>query len=269
MNIYYGKQRKKMTKLERLSGLTPDELAGVLEDNPRAYMAVKGAVAEEHLKKYFIELGNNGHITQFKTAQSDFDKDFYVTMPDEREFAIECKNVEVIKVNSRKSDYYGYFRYLQLTRNILTDFSFEDESAFSVKDLDKIFKTLPQSLRESGIPRYEYSASKLTQRSINGSLTDEEYINQFSSHPLTIDFQRTRNSGNKGGIKGNPRTNRFYRVEEIDIVAACLFSRTMHWEFVFGSKQSLIIHSKYKTHYSNRLVLNPKLWRSNFLDVIQ
>lgn len=57
-----------MTKLEKLSGLTPNELAEVLENNPRAYMAVKGAVAEEHLKKYFIELGNNGHIAQFRTA---------------------------------------------------------------------------------------------------------------------------------------------------------------------------------------------------------
>lgn len=258
-----------MTKLERLSGLTPNELAEVLENNPRAYMAVKGAVAEEHLKKYFMELGNNGHIAQFRTAQSDFDKDFYVIMPDGREFAVECKNVEVLKVNSRKSDYYDYFKYLQQTTEVLTDFSLEEANELSRKDLDKLFKTLPQNLRESGVPRYEYSASKLRQRSINGSLTNKDYINQFSAHPLTIDFQRTRNSGNKDGSENNPKTNRFYRIGEIDIVAACLFSRTMQWEFVFGSKESLIVHPKFTTHYSNRLVLHSGLWRSNFLDVVQ
>lgn len=190
-------------------------------------------------------------------------------MLDDREFSVECKNVEVLKVNSKKSDFYDYFKYLQQTVGVLTDLSFEDTNELSRKDLDKLFKTLPQNLRESGIPRYEYSASKLTQTTIHGSLTEMDYIKQFSPHPLTIDFQRTRNSGNKGNSKNNPRTNRFYGIGEIDIVAACLFSRTMHWEFVFGSEESLIVHPSFDTHYSNRLILHPGLWHSNFFDAIQ
>lgn len=257
-----------MTKLERLSGLTPDELAEVLENSPRAYMAVKGAVAEEHLKKYFVNLGNEGHISQFTTAQGDFDKDFYVTTRDGRRFTVECKNVEVLKVNSKKSDYFKYFKYLQQTAGVLTDISTDKISELSRKELDEIFRTLPQNLRESGIPRYKYSASMLPQQSINGGLSDKDFLEQFSPHPLTIDFQRTRNSGNIGDANNNPKTNRFYRIGEIDVVAACLFSRTMQWEFVFGSKDSLIIHPKFDTHYSNRLILHPGLWKFDFLDVI-
>ena len=57
-----------MNKLFKLCGLSPDELADALENNPRAYMAVKGAVAEVHLNKYFVELGNSGKIAGLKTA---------------------------------------------------------------------------------------------------------------------------------------------------------------------------------------------------------
>jgi hypothetical protein len=257
-----------ISRLEKLCGLSADGLAGVLESNPRAYMAVKGAVAEEHLKKYFAELGSTGMIAGIKTAQSDFDKDFYIKLPDGQEVAVECKNVEVLKTNSSKSDYLSYFKYLQELHGEFSDKSFDNEEEFKVSDLSTLYKTLPQNLRESGIPRYEYSASQVTESSIHGGLGEEDFLSQFDHFPLSIDFQRTRNSSNKSNSTNDPKTNRFYELGEVDLVAACLFSRTMKWEFVFGSRNSLIVHPKYKGHYSNRLKLNPKLWKSNFLDVV-
>ena len=257
-----------MNRLKKLCGLEPHELARVLENNPRAYMAVKGAVAEEHLNKYLKELGNKGHIVGLKTAQSDFDKDFYVTLQDGREVAVECKNVEVLKTNSNKESLIDYFKYLQITENLFEDISFDSKDDYTTKNLKLLYSSLPQYLRESGIPRYEYSASKIIQQSIFGTLTEVEFLSQFEKYPLSIDFQRTRNSRNKAGVKSDPKTNRFYTLDEIDVVAACLFSRTMKWEFVFGSRDSLIIHPNHEGHYSNRLLLDPKLWKFNFLDVV-
>jgi len=257
-----------MNNLFKLCGLTPDELADVLGNNPRAYMAVKGAVAEEHLRKYLIELGNKRLIAAVKTAQSDFDKDFYVTLFDGREIAIECKNVEVLKTNNSKKAYLEYFTYLQNKHGLFPQMSFQSANDFQSADLKALYSSLPQNFRESGIPRYEYSASKINQQSIHAGLTDQDFLVQFDKFPLTIDFQRTRNSNNKKEEVIDPKTNRFYQLDEVDIVAACLFSRTMNWEFVFGSRDSLIIHPKYKNHYSNRLVLDPSLWKTNLLDIV-
>ena len=41
-------------------------------------MTVRGAVAEKHLEKYLNQLLNRGQITGFRTASSDFDKDFVI-----------------------------------------------------------------------------------------------------------------------------------------------------------------------------------------------
>lgn len=49
-------------RLDALTGLTDDELADVLIDNPRAYMAVKGAVAEKHLEKILSKHVEHGQI---------------------------------------------------------------------------------------------------------------------------------------------------------------------------------------------------------------
>ncbi len=257
-----------MDRLFRLCGLDPDELAEALENNPRAYMAVKGAVAEVHLHKYLIEQGNLGHIVGLKSAQGDFDKDFYIQLPDGREFAIECKNIEVLKTNQNKTSCIEYLRYLQLKEDIFEGQDFSNISDYTLADLKVLHSDLPQSFRESGIPRYEYSASKIEEKSLAGGLSDSDFLAQFDNSPLSIDFQRTRNSNNKKGVNADPKTNRFYTLDEVDIVAACLFSRTMKWEFVFGSKSSLIIHPKYKGLYSNRLVLDSKKWHSNLMDVV-
>jgi hypothetical protein len=257
-----------INKLNRLCGLAPNELADVLENNPRAYMAVKGAVAERHLKNYFSNLQNNGLIASFREAESDFDKDFYVTLLNGTTKIVECKNVEVLKITS-KASYLNYLKFLKQQRGLFKDIVFEPLENYKTKDLSSMFKTLPQGLRESGISRYEFSENQIEQKSISGKLSDEDFLNQFNTSPLSIDFQRTRNSREISSSKEDQKAARFYKLDEIDIVGACLFSRTMRWEFVFGARKSLIRHKKYTNRYSNRLIINPKLWYSNFLDLVK
>ena len=254
-------------RLQLLCGLEPNVLAEVLENNPRAYMAVKGAVAEKHLFNYFERLQNEGSIASFRMAESDFEKDFYVTLLDGSEKVIECKNVEVQKVNT-KSEFLEYLKFIQTNKNLLQSETLENVEDFSLNDLKEIFKSLPQSMRESGIPKYEFSVKKIVQKSIVGQSSARDFLNQFDHAKLSIDFQRTRNSRDVLGSDEDSKASRFYKLDEIDIVGACLFSRTMKWEFVFGSRNSLVVHSKYEERYSNRLQLNPEMWHFDFLDVI-
>jgi hypothetical protein len=93
----------------------------------------------------------------------------------------------------------------------------------------------------------------------------EMYLNRFNQTPLSIDFQRTRNA--RDGTKGDGKMNRFYKKGEVDVVAACLFSRTLKWEFIFCSAKHLPVHPKYSDRYSNRLIINPKHWKANLLDL--
>ena len=144
-----------------------------------------------------------------------------------KEVAVECKNVEVLKTNSNKASYLAYFKYLQSKETLFKGKNFDQASDYTTVQLKELYTELPQYLRESGIPRYEYSASKIQDHSVLGELNNFDFLSQFDSFPLSINFQRTRNSENKAGEKSDPKTNRFYELEEIDIVAACLFSRTM------------------------------------------
>lgn len=257
-----------LDRLKRLCGLEPNDLAEVLENNPRAYMAVKGAVAEQQLKNYFIELKDQSLIFDFRMAENDFEKDFYVTLLDGSEKIVECKNVEVQKVNT-KLEIFNYLKFLQSSRSILQDEELNSVDDFSLQDLKKLYSLIPQSMRESGIPRYEYSASQIEQNSIAKFTNSETFLNQFNNVNLSIDFQRTRNSQDITNSVEDAKAARFYKLDEVDIVGACLFSRTMEWEFVFGSRQSLIIHPIYNQRYSNRLVLTPDRWYFNFLDTIE
>ncbi|USD24572.1 hypothetical protein [Flagellimonas marinaquae] len=260
-----------MTEIDRLKnlcGLSPNDLAEVLENNPRAYMAVKGAVAERHLKDYFKSLQEKKVITSFKEAENDFEKDFYVTLLDGREIIVECKNVEVQKI-STKNDLLNYLRYVQLNKGELTQVNLDKSNHFSLKDLKNLFSRLPQNLRESGIPRYEFSASQLSYTSIHDGLNPDNFLNQFNHSKLSIDFQRTRNSRDDSSLESKGKAARFYKLDEIDIVAACLFTRTMKWEFVFGSRKSLVIHPAHNDRFSNRLQLDPKLWSYDFMTAIE
>ncbi len=68
-----------MTELYKLTGFQGEsEIAEVLFENPRAYMALRGAIAEKHLEKLLEQWKANGDIREFRAAAGDFDKDFYI-----------------------------------------------------------------------------------------------------------------------------------------------------------------------------------------------
>ena len=95
-----------------LTGLMPKDLANAIGSNPRAYMALKGAVAEKHLEIYLESLLKKRQISSLRPGGSDFEKDFYVNVKGKKKhIIIECKNVEVIKA-TKKSDVIAFFEFL-------------------------------------------------------------------------------------------------------------------------------------------------------------
>ncbi|MBE9070749.1 hypothetical protein IQ260_29350 [Leptolyngbya cf. ectocarpi LEGE 11479] len=259
--------------LYEATGLTSQELAEVFQYNPRAYMAVRGAVAEKHLEKVLENLMQRGDIDDYRSALGDMEKDFYLQVQG-KPITLECKNVEVIKTSNNKSSQLGYVEYLAeqghlsslLIENILREIGPLKNSLqnLSSSNLKNFFKRLPQKYRESGLVKYQYSASKVPHPKL-GQLPDNDFINQFSQSPMTIDFQRTRNSTNEDG---DTRRNRYYQVGEIDIVAACLFARTMEWKFLYAEAKNFEKHAQYSDRYSNRLRIEPGFWTSDLVELI-
>lgn len=251
------------------TGLSSVELSEVFQNNPRAYMAVRGAVAEKHLEKKLIDLVKDGSISHYQSASGDMDKDFYIKV-DGRVLSVECKNVEVEKINT-KSDIIAYLYYLGKNkyisiRSLMEQCNIEGEKLGGLKliELKTILRLIPQKFRESGLTRYEYSASKIPDSNLD-NYNSYDFIFQFEKKPLTIDFKRTRNSTD---VSGDTRKNRFYREEEIDIVAACLFSRTMSWQFVFAKASDFEMHPRFTGRYSDKLSLRPGVWVSNLSELI-
>lgn len=259
--------------LFQATGLTPQELSEVFQDNPRAYMAVRGAVSEKHLAKVVERLLAEDSIDGYKTASGDMDKDFYLQIGD-NEISVECKNVEVIKTGNKQTKY-SYIEYLSeqgyiassVMDDILNDVGAPDSDIrlLSAQTINEVFKRLPQKYRESGLAKYEYSASQVTYSGL-GDISDEYFLAQFDNFPITIDFQRTRNSTDDDG---DSRRNRYYRVGEIDIVGACLFSRTMEWKFLFAKAEELERHREYPDRYSNKVRLRPGIWTSDLVSLIR
>ena len=254
------------------TGLTPAELSEVFENNPRAYMAVRGAVAEKHLDKVVAQLVEEGAINDYRTAAGDHDKDFYLQV-NGVEVSLECKNVEVIKTNTKakKASYLRYLEDEKLLPSGHLESSFQAHGLegkgiddLSGKELDEMIKGLPQSSRESGMIKYQFSASKLEVPRV-GEIADDQFVRQFEGDPLTIDFQRTRNSTDKDG---DARRNRFYKHGEIDIVGACLFSRTLEWKFLFAKAEEFPKHDKYPDRFKNSLKLEPGVWVSDIRQLL-
>lgn len=273
--------------LDKLTGLSDQDLADVFARNPRAYMAVKGAVAEKHLENVLRGYKHSGKIYDFRCAGGDFDKDFYVTLNNKEVISLECKNVQVLNTNSKKllPSYIQFLienNYLQQDWLVQTFKSFAQNGGVLIdghkeinnlhdflkiilqekaKTTSDFFRHFPQELRESGVPRYEYSASLIREANAH-NIKAEDFIRQFSSHPLTIDFQRTRNSTDK---EGDTRRQRLYRVGEIDVVGACLFSRTMNWQFIFGHSRHFVKHRSYEERYTNKFAIEEGKWSSDLL----
>ncbi len=266
---------QELDPLFRLTGLTTKDLADTLAGNPRAYMALKGAVAEKHLCIYLERLLESKKIESFRCGRGDFEKDFYVKLQGRRkELIIECKNVQVIQTGNvqAKRQYLEFLRrnqYLEAEdfKNLLPDGRDTFESATS-PELAAAFKALPLELRESGLPRYAFSRTICAVDKV-GSLTRKtcvDYLSLFNAFPITIDFQRTRNTMDSDA--GDSRANRFYGVGEIDVVAACLFSRTLEWQFIFCPVDRLIRHAMHVDRYSNGLKVVPTDWAVDLLDAI-
>lgn len=256
--------------IDLATGLTAMELSDVFENNPRAYMAVRGAVAEKHLEKVLIKLVKSGEINDIQPASGDLDKDFYINVGG-RTLSLECKNVEVAKITTKPAicDYLGYLDnsgLIELNGSYANLGIEETElTQLSSSALKSIIKSLPQKYRESGITRYQFSASNVANPSV-GSIDPTEFVRQFNLTPLTIDFKRTRNSTDE---TGNTRRNRFYRNDEIDLVAACLFSRTMEWKFLYAKAENFNRHDEYPDRYSDKLILEPGIWTDNLVELIR
>ncbi|RUR52020.1 hypothetical protein [Vreelandella populi] len=257
------------------TGLSSEELYEVFNKNPRAYMAVRGAVAEKHLEKHLTYLYNQGYIQGYRSASGDMEKDFYVLINGVWK-TIECKNVQVIPITN-KTQQIDYIEFLiergmislQYLNSIIVsigvaapEIPLEQLPASHIKE---IYKRLPQELRESGLTKYQYSSSKVRVTNI-GIVSDDEFISQFHNSPMTIDFQRTRNSTDL--VDGDTRRNRYYQLGEFDIVAACLFTRTTEWRFLYASANFVARHQTYPDRHSNKLTIHPGDWTSDLNAVL-
>ncbi len=253
---------KNNNKLDLLTGLSPNDLADTMMENPRAYMALRGAVAEKHLFNCLAELKKTGKIFDFRVGKGDFEKDFYIKRTERsKEISLECKNVEALKI-STKPEYLNYLKYLISLRQFPANLRKESEeiirspSSFDLSDIKELFAKLPLSLKESGIVRYQYSRDMASLGDFPKKQSEvESYLSKFNPQVLTVDFWRTRNSNDGDG--NSARENRFYRKGEVEILGVCLFSRTLEWKFVFFECKSFPLHKEYSDRYHNRFSLNP------------
>jgi hypothetical protein len=242
--------------LFRLTGLPSDEVGETLLSNPRAYMSLKGAVAERHLFNLLTNLATEGRIHSFRKGFGDFEKDFYLRKSkSSREISLECKNVQVITTSTLELQK-AYLTFL--VSNNYIDRKKDHISSLDSKALKQEFAQLPIDLRESGLARYKFSRdlARIDSKIPNGK--EEFYLKNFQKNPISIDFQRTRNS--RDVKEKDNKSARFYHESEIEIVGACLFTRTLEWDFVFCSAKFLSRHKKYRDCYSNSLIIDPTKW---------
>ena len=76
-----------------------------------------------------------------------------------------------------------------------------------------------------------------------------------------VDFQRTR------AAKSDP-CSRYYRVDDFQVIAACLHPRTERWEFSFALTSDLEPHPKCPGRLDNRLLIDER-WSSDLAPVLE
>jgi len=79
--------------LERSLGVTSKTLLDAISRSNRILVAVKGAIAQEQLRRKLGTLRTNGRIANFDSIDKDGQPDFKVRYRG-RDYLIECKNVQ-------------------------------------------------------------------------------------------------------------------------------------------------------------------------------
>lgn len=86
-------EKRKLHELEIQFQMNAAEILDMVLSNNRLHIAVKGAVAQEHLRKYLTELHRRGVLDAFEQIDKDGQPDFRLIF-EGRDYLLECKNVE-------------------------------------------------------------------------------------------------------------------------------------------------------------------------------
>ncbi|HET7478339.1 MAG TPA: hypothetical protein VFJ72_02360 [Rubrobacteraceae bacterium] len=86
-------EKRKLHQLEVQFQMDSVEILDMVLSNNRLHIAVKGAVAQEHLRKYLTELHREGVLDDFEQIDKDGQPDFKLTF-EGHDYLLECKNVE-------------------------------------------------------------------------------------------------------------------------------------------------------------------------------
>lgn len=86
-------EQQKLHQLEVQFQMSSVEILDMVLSNNRLYVAMKGAAAQEHLRKYLTELYRQGVLDSFEQIDKDGQPDFKLTF-NNHDYLLECKNVE-------------------------------------------------------------------------------------------------------------------------------------------------------------------------------
>jgi len=85
--------------LEEQFGLSASEILEVIARNNRLLVAVKGGIAQEHLRRYLQRLAEREEIRDFRQIDQDGMPDFEIIFEGDS-YLVECKNVQKTMRNS-------------------------------------------------------------------------------------------------------------------------------------------------------------------------
>ena len=84
---------RKLHQLEALMQMDASEILDVIAANNRLQIALKGAVAQEYLRRHLIAMVASGDLDEVESVDRDGQPDFRITYRG-RVLLLECKNVE-------------------------------------------------------------------------------------------------------------------------------------------------------------------------------
>lgn len=287
----------KSVTLDDLTSLSCEDLADCFVRKSRAYQSVRGAVAEWHLERHLRDLRDSGGIAGYSAGERDSDKDYRIQLPSGEQKIVEVKNVEVINVRRNMRLMMHYLLYLYDEGLIQLEFLMSrcdhlsiDEKISCEKDAvieilrecshadlgNVLLPALPSVFRHSTIWKYRFSARMFENRvSSANPINLSDWLNLFViDDPVSIDFQRTRNSlsrqdPDRRGRITDGRESRVYRPDEIDIIAACLFARTLRWEFVFCRAKDIFVRDKNgSSKFPKNIRVLGACWKGSLLECL-